>query len=703
LNAKYPQLFQQLSGINQTLTDAANNTGSFKSARMAAREPVFLQENAESELNGDPLLILNDDQGPGLDLVEERLRLMDNFVERVGEVFEDDGDNIVEAVPVNHRFERTIPVPTNGVRDGGDTRAPQPAPAEPEQPANGIVPDPFIEPTVAPKLGYAFINGVSVSLLMRVEQRSVVEDQASARTKLLAPMSGTLGVELAPTRLFSRTVTSATPTAKSPSGGKAPKLDEYSAKCAAMVATINKAKANVGRIATAAEQADKDFAAFAPQALQFADQLVHMVQQVDPLLAGSITMLELPMKYRTVLTKNVVDILTEAGVAPKLRDLIPNLFNIIDKAEATVKAVREHVSQAVDKAKGVSTAYKASFDHALQITAPVRTAFALGPTATTNTGVSAIVTAVQGRLDAASLMLTTLTSIGEGIFQHPEKIADPTTAFGKLDGLYGRLDPLVDATVAGVDQLGPLVDGLYTALADMHSDLQGFFTATKTVADLCRAAEAQVVSADVFRGFCTRINSAIAPFEGILADLHVSADNRPVLATPKLSSRVATSTPTTQQPQQPPKPVQPQPTTSTPSPTSASGPSAATVVKTANKALGGAPLDLVLSGLLEPMLLQALQNLLDKFIGITDLDAQLAQLSGSLQAPLTQHIEAFGTAVNKLVKAVEPKATTVVDSTNAVVVPSPSVLFDAASSKALEGIMKEIAAVVAVVPAPQRS
>ena len=116
-------------------------------------------------------------------------------------------------------------------------------------------------------------------------------------------------------------------------------------------------------------------------------------------------------------------------------------------------------------------------------------------------------------------------NLADALFQHPETLT-PEAAH-KIDLLYGRLEPLVDATLAQTRQLPALAEGLHAALSSVHGDLQAFSQATHRVSVLCAAAEKQVVSADVLRALCTRINDAVGPFERVLEQLHVQTDRIP--------------------------------------------------------------------------------------------------------------------------------------------------------------------------------
>jgi hypothetical protein len=434
----------------------------------------------------------------------------------------------------------------------------------------------------------------------------------------------------------------------SPAGGKATKLDEFAKKCAALSTTIAKAKAYLGRISTAAQQADADFASFAPDSIDFSGHLTTLLQQIDPLFTGSTNLLELPLKYRTALTQDVGSFSTQQ--APLQPFLISSLlFSLAGQGRSCHQggawAVRERLGKIVEQSKTVSASYKTFFAHAKEICYPEK----FFPKAT-GTNLTTFVAALQSRLDGAATGLATLVMINETLAQHPEKITDPANTFAKLDALYGKLLPIVDATATKAEQLSQLVGALYTALSNAHADVQVFFKAPKTVKDLCRAAESQVVSADSFRGLCGRINNTFAPFEGMLAELQVQKDLL-TLPEPKIE------------------------------PPNVNG-----AVKAANDALEGKPKEIFTSSL-SSSLSSAVGALVEQFIGVGDLEAQLTKLCTWLSAPMTAHIDSFAAAINNFGAALDPKAGGAATSVG--------VLLDDASAKSLGGIVGEINAVVA--------
>ena len=604
-------------------------------------------------------------EGATLDVVEYRLCLMDKFVKAVEDEDEEEEkqeENVLAtSVPGSQRVALTASSAPNGVGIHSDSKASEVVLATVTTSAQPVE---LLPP--APKLGYAFFEGDAVSVMMRVDHSRVVDEQTDGRTEALAPLSGNLAVRLADRTMIAPMAIATTTV--SPSGGKAPKLDEFIVKCASLTTAIAQAKASVGRISAAAQQADAQFASFAPEAAQFIDHLITMLGRLDPLFTASISMLELPLKYRTALTHNLSEVFKEAGTSASITNLVPAMFAFIGKADAIVKGVRDHLAQVVEQSKTASTAYKAFFDQTSQIRSSSLFPKTLGINVTS---LSTLVAALQSRLDRAANSLTTLSTLGQTLTQHPDQLVDPTATWTKLNELYGRLGPLVDATVAEAQQLPTLVEALYAALTDAYADVQILYGATSTIVKLCRDAEAQVVRADIFREQCTRINTAVAPFEGLLAQLQVQAD-------PQLHKRLLVATAAAATPPPPAAAI----------PATPPAPPSPAVVKAANDALGGAPFD-ILTNFLGPALFQMMNTQLDKFVHIGDLDAQLTKLATLKQATVKEHCDKFSSAIANLVKVVEPKAAA---AANAV---ATNPLLDEASSQSLTAVVKDIQTVMA--------
>ncbi|KAK1749330.1 hypothetical protein QBC47DRAFT_442017 [Echria macrotheca] len=670
LRLKHPELFQ--AGSNPTVSQGK------KLARVAGvPTPSLLSEDMVSSVSSEE---------EAIDLVQHYLSNMDFLVTDVERV---DGLDIVpdlpQPPPSNQSLALEASLPQEGLKapENGESAAltdmPMAVSAVSAAPAN---PDLLGLPLPAPTLGYAFYEDESVSVLLRVTHQMVLDQQASARTQELAPLSSIPVVHRS-----HRVAAAAT-------AGRSPKLGGYISKCADLSVAVNKAAASVAAIGAAATQADTDFASFAADAAQFGDHLSSMVQQIKPMLAASTTMLQLPIKYRTALTQAVAEAVRDAGASAAVQALIPALFATIDQTNTVINDVRKGLDAIESKTQSLSVDYQAFYNHASQITSPSRYSQTLGLAVTS---LSSLVAALQGRLATTAVNLKALATAGETLFQQPDTLTDETAA--KLDALYGRLEPLVDATLTQTQQLPSLIDALYTALAGVRGDLQTFFQATHRVSQLCSAAEKQVVSADTLRALCTRINDAVGPFEAILAQLHVQADtvspaSAPAGGSPAIAHRVAAIVATTPSPPPPSSKNAGGPADKSRAPASIAQPPAA-VLKAANDALGGAPLQL-LQRLLASALFAAIDKVVAELPGISDMEDELRNVAGMLEkkAELEQRLQSFESAVKQLIDIAVPKAAGVAAAAaSGAVVTNP--LLDDASSRAFVDVVGEIGDVVA--------
>ena len=559
-----------------------------------------------------------------------------------------------------------------------------------------------MEHLLAPKFTYAFCEGEAVSVCMRVDHDPVLKQQATMLDNALAPMSGSLPssrVVAAPVAELS--ATGSTELTKqirgpvvSPTGGKVLNLDKVKSRCDDLSAVIDQGRAKMNQIKAAAEQADALFASFAPDAGQFGDHLVKMLAQLDPMFLASSNMLMLPIKYRTALTINLSNMLKGSATAASVTNQITAMFTTIDKANTTINDIRKRLAKIDDQCKTASASYKAFFNQSTQIVASSRFPKTLGPSVI---NLATLVEALKSRLDQAASSLGSLTTSAVAVTQNPDQLVDATGTYAKLNDLFGQLLPLIEPMVTQAKQIPPLVDTLYTALNGAFGNMQTLFSATRTIVLMCRKAEEQVVSADVFRSQCTRVNSAVAPFESFLTQLQAEATPQPSTGKKSFVAAVATpaaaSTPT---PTPAPGPTPgPTPTKVIP-PTAPNPKSPPAAVKLANTALGGAPFDIVTS-LIGPKVLEAMNKQLETFVNISEFDSQLANLNKLQQSTAKANLDKFNTATTGLVSALEPKMVAAADVNNAAISP----LLDQAKAQTLVTVVQSIetAMVVAIKPA----
>ena len=517
------------------------------------------------------------------------------------------------------------------------------------------------EPLLAPKLAYAFYEGEAVSVFMRVDHDPVLKQQANGLSDALAGMSDALPSSLTvavPTAEFATSVgkelSKQVKGSVIPStGGKVPNLDEFVVKCGDLSAVIDLAKTKLNQFKSAAKQADALFANFAPDAGRFGDHVVNMLAQLEPIFLASSNMLKLPVKYRIALTTNLSNMLKGSGAAVSVTTQITAMFDVIDKANTTINDVRKRLVKTSEQSKTASASYKAVFTQSSQIVALSRSPGTLGPSVT---NLTTFVEALQTRLDQAAGSLGSLAAGAVVVTQNPDQLVDATASYTKFNGLFGQLLPLIDPMVTQAKQIPPRVDTLYVALKSVFGDMQTLFNATQNIVLTCRKAEAQVVSADVFRGLCARINSAVAPFESFLAQLQPDSVPAPTIG---------------------PIPG--------PSPTNPSPKSPAAIAKTANTALGGAPFDIITS-LIGPKIFEAINAKLESFAKISELDSQLATLNAIKQSTVKANFDKFKGAITGLVGALDPKVAAAANPNAAAINP----LLDELKAKTLVTVVQSV-------------
>ncbi|KAK0515155.1 hypothetical protein JMJ35_002534 [Cladonia borealis] len=659
LQVKYPQLLDQLPSQNALVAGKA----------MMARVAVEPMQQGAAPLKVDfdqhDVEHIDDCEDLMLNTVKEQQLMMTKFVDNVEHELEDLA-----------RQQGVVIPPSTGSTEG----------------------------LLAPKLAYAFCEGEAVSVCMRVDHDPVLKQQANMLDNALAPMSGTLPssrVVVAPVAELS--ATGSTELTKqirgpvvSPTGGKVLNLDKVKARCDDLSAVIDQGRAKMNQMKAAAEQADALFASFAPDAGQFGDHLVKMLAQLDPMFLASSNMLMLPIKYRTALTINLSNMLKGSAAAASVTNQITAMFTTIDKANTTIDDIRKRLAKIDDQCKTASASYKAFFNQSTQIVASSRFPKTLGPSVI---NLATLVEALKSRLDQAASSLGSLATSAVAVTQNLDQLVDATGTYAKLNDLFGQLLPLIEPMVTQAKQIPPLVDTLYTALNGAFGNMQTLFSATRIIVLMCRKAEEQVVSADVFRSQCTRVNSAVAPFESFLAQLQAEATPQPSTGKKSFVAAVATpaaaSTPTpTPTPAPGPTPG-PTPTKVTP-PTAPNPKSPPAAVKLANTALGGAPFDIVTS-LIGPKIFEAMNKQLETFVNISEFDSQLANLNKLQQSTAKANLDKFNRAITGLVSALEPKMGAAADVNTAAINP----LLDQAKAQTLVTVVQSIetAMVAAIKPA----
>ena len=189
------------------------------------------------------------------------------------------------------------------------------------------------------------------------------------------------------------------------------------------------------------------------------------------------------------------------------------------------------------------------------------------------TNFTALIQALQTRLDVTASSFMALSIEGQAIFQGASDLekgggnATFKALLVNVDAACTTLTPFLDIMIGGLDKLPPLMDGLHKAVSETYKDLQAIFRISKTISGLCRTVEGELVGADKLQSLCVRINANVAPFAHVLSSLGFQPDRIP-------SPAPASGTPAN--PANPAKPTTPVPTPNKPAnPTPAPAPAPA--------------------------------------------------------------------------------------------------------------------------------
>ncbi|KXX72978.1 hypothetical protein MMYC01_210444 [Madurella mycetomatis] len=459
------------------------------------------------------------------------------------------------------------------------------------------------------KFGYVLSDGHPVSVLLRIGQRRVVARQAPSLENL---------PELPPPKdAFSEVGEPADkgPPSEAPSGAKLPQFDRYAAMYKDLWIEMDQVKSYLTRLHEAASRADADFANYTPEAAVFCDYYLDMLSGLDPILSASQQLLNLPLKYETVLTQNATQWAKEIGLPDFISsDLFPGLFRIIAEVKAAIMALQTDKKLAVEKATAAGKAYSMFQAHVAQICSRDRFPKTLGPGVT---NISSLVRLLERRLASTEKCFAAIYNLGESMFQNRDKMGDKADeVYAKLGAVYDKLLPVMDSTLKDTKAIPEQLKGLYDSLKAMHGDVQRFFKATAMVSELCRKVETKVIAADQVRVYCTRINNALGPFEAVLEELGLHPD--------------------------PPKP---------------SGDTVSldmqTILKGVNERLAQPIVGL--TDLLSEALYLGLQALIENFFKLSDVDEEMSSLGEMLRKQFGDDIKNLEDVVQQLIQLVEPK------------------------------------------------
>ncbi|GKT61037.1 hypothetical protein ColTof4_01150 [Colletotrichum tofieldiae] len=460
-----------------------------------------------------------------------------------------------------------------------------------------------------PKFGYALFDGDPVSILIRIGQKRVVDQQAAC---LLEPL-----VKLPSPEVIMSSMDGATAPSKSSSEAKFQGFDNYAAKRRELLVEIGKAKAFLARVEEAAIKVDDGFSSFKPEALAFCGYYASMLGGLDPVLKASQELLGLPLKYESVLTQNMSKWVKDLGLPDVLSThLVPGLYKVVGQAKAAIAALEVEKQHAVQKATTAEEAYAGFHAQVARACSKDRFPNVLGLGVI---NISFLIRVLKSRLDSTENAYEAIHNIGESISLNRDKMMTETdTVWEKLGAVYNDLLPVMDVTLKDIKEIPERLVDLYDSMAIIHRNVQTFFQATATILDLCRKVEAKVMAADKLQTYCARINNAIGPFEVVLEEFGVHPDD-------PTTGGEATSASVTQN-----------------------------LLKGVNERLSQ-PLE-SLSDVLSEGLFLGIQALVEHYINLDYVNVEMDALEKTLRQKFSDDIERFDKAVQKLIQLVEPKS-----------------------------------------------
>jgi hypothetical protein len=227
------------------------------------------------------------------------------------------------------------------------------------------------------------------------------------------------------------------------------------------------------------------------------------------------------------------------------------------------------------------------------------------------------------------------------------KEQDKKDIAAKLNDICGNLVKVVDSAIVEIQSVPAQVDAFYQSLTVVHSDVQSFFQMSKTLSDHCRTVEAKLIASDRVRALCSRINTAVGPFETVLDQLVVHAESTEAVNDLKAMSRL--------------------------------DPAVEFVSKILNAAI-----------------FAGISSLLQRYFQLSDIEQPLTELSTELDNEMEAHLSQFEADLAKLTTLVQPaKATTYTVPTTAGSPPGPTFLLenpllDDATAKSLGEVFQQI-------------
>jgi hypothetical protein len=314
-----------------------------------------------------------------------------------------------------------------------------------------------------------------------------------------------------------------------------PQFNDFAAKHALLTEALAQGQTRLDKMMVVARSADAVFARYTPgAAADFADHAAHMLASLDALMGGNKALLTQLLDLRSsaaaaaatpagLAASSGAHVRTALGLPDDFASAATGMFDAVAAARQSLDAIATNDVSAA--ARSVAVAFRAFEKRVADIcAAPDRFARTRGLGVTS---FAALVDALQQWCANLARAFALVEALGEEVFAHKGKLAgdDAAQVLAQLDVEYARLADVVQGVTGGIKPLVDQADGLFTYVADMQTDVETFLAAVVTVSKLCRDIETSVIAASKVGELCAEVRSSITPFEGLLTQHGVQADD----------------------------------------------------------------------------------------------------------------------------------------------------------------------------------
>ena len=384
-------------------------------------------------------------------------------------------------------------------------------------------------PVPTPMVAIAIHAGCSVSILMRTMHNPIVRDQENTRSTPLKqfkkpPKLGSHDAVKAAMHISALTCVGASDRdANTTTPSQKSNFDTYSDKFKQLKDEIDHVANVINKLLPTAQQADDDFAKYRPEALDFFDHFVAMLDGVGPILEATQRTLQMPLDYHQQVASKTAELIQALGLPESAGAIIEPIFECISKTKDAVDDFAKEKTALRSSSVDASAVYKEWHTHVAQIYSPERFPKSLGAGVT---DLSSFLNALARQLDSILTCFSRLYEMGKAAFGvGREQMKDAKTGddiLKRLDDAYGGLQPTVERFVNDVHDMPDYIWGLYTSLQLVHGDLVRLFDASNSISERCRTVELEVIVADRVRSLCDRINASFGPLQKLFGEPEVN-------------------------------------------------------------------------------------------------------------------------------------------------------------------------------------